>query len=112
MPTIACIAGAALGGGMEIALACDIRVAEHETAILGLPETALAIIPGAGGTQRLPRIIGIPMAKELIYTARRLNAQEAKDIQLVNHAVEKDKGYEKSLQIARQILPNVCFANG
>ena len=75
-PTIAAIEGAALGGGLELALACDMRIAGTE-AILGLPETALAIIPGAGGTQRLPRLVGVPKAKELIFTAKRLNGSEA-----------------------------------
>ena len=78
-PTIAAIEGAALGGGLELALACDMRIAGTD-AILGLPETALAIIPGAGGTQRLPRLLGIPKAKELIFTAKRLSGSEAASI--------------------------------
>jgi methylglutaconyl-CoA hydratase len=107
VPTIACLSGAALGGGLELALACDIRVAEKNAkCILGLSETSLAIIPGAGGTQRLPRVVGMPKAKQLIFTAQRLNAQQALEIGLVNECVEEGKGFDKSLEIARQITPN------
>lgn len=74
VPVIAAINGPAFGGGLELALACDIRIAS-ETAKMGLTETALGIIPGAGGTQRLPRIVGMSTAKELIYTAKRLDAK-------------------------------------
>ncbi|WP_461834567.1 enoyl-CoA hydratase [Desulfothermus sp.] len=82
-PVIAAINGVALGGGTELALACDIRIAS-ENATLGLTETRLAIIPGAGGTQRLPRIVGVAKAKELIFTGKRVSAKEALDIGLVN----------------------------
>ena len=75
-PVIAAVNGIALGGGTELALACDIRVASLN-ASLGLTETRLAIIPGAGGTQRLPRLIGKGKAKELIFTGRRVDAKEA-----------------------------------
>ena len=75
-PTIAMINGFAFGGGMELALACDFRIVADDT-LLGLTETSLAIIPGAGGTQRLPRLIGEAKALELILTARRLKADEA-----------------------------------
>ena len=85
IPTIAAINGYCLGGGMELSLACDFRVGvqnkdvelEKLPGYYGLVETALAIIPGAGGTQRLPRLIGVPKAKELIYTAKKINVQEA-----------------------------------
>ncbi|KAI8592224.1 putative enoyl-CoA hydratase/isomerase family [Geranomyces variabilis] len=102
IPTIAALDGAALGGGLEVALSTDIRVA-GPGAKLGLPETRLAIIPGAGGTQRLPRLIGIPRAKELIFTARVLKSEEAERIGLVNYSVE-GSAYHKALEIARSIL--------
>ncbi|HET9953580.1 MAG TPA: enoyl-CoA hydratase-related protein [Polyangiaceae bacterium] len=75
-PTVAAINGVALGGGLELALACDFRIA-NEDAVLGLPETSLGIIPGAGGTQRLPRLIGPARAREMILLGRRLTAPEA-----------------------------------
>ncbi|MCR9143306.1 MAG: enoyl-CoA hydratase-related protein [bacterium] len=81
-PVIAAIGGFALGGGLELALACDLRIA-GENAQLGLPETSLGIIPGAGGTQRLSRAIGLPRAKELIFTAARIDARRALEIGLV-----------------------------
>jgi enoyl-CoA hydratase/carnithine racemase len=82
-PVIAAVNGVALGGGTELALASDIRLAS-ETATMGLTETRLAIIPGAGGTQRLPRLVGKGIAKELIFTGRRIDAQESLRIGLVN----------------------------
>ncbi|KAF9983844.1 hypothetical protein BGZ75_004579 [Mortierella antarctica] len=106
IPTIAVIDGAALGGGLEMALCCDIRVGGGNKKVkIGLVETKLAIIPGAGGTQRLPRLIGIPKAKELIYSSKILNSAGAKDVGILNHAVEEDSGYNKALEIARDILP-------
>lgn len=108
-PVIAALDGVALGGGLEIALACDMRTATVSTK-MGLVETKLAIIPGAGGSQRLPRIIGVAKAKELIYTGRILNGQEASDIGLVNSVVEQnsdgDAAFMKALAIASEILPN------
>lgn len=83
-PVIAAINGIAFGGGLELALAADIRLAA-ESAVVGFPETQLAIIPGAGGTQRLPRMVGRGKAKELIFTGRRITAAEAHAIGLVNH---------------------------
>ncbi|MCA9646515.1 MAG: enoyl-CoA hydratase/isomerase family protein [Polyangiaceae bacterium] len=82
-PVVAAINGVALGGGLELALLCDLRVAA-EHALLGLPEVSIGIIPGAGGTQRLPRIVGEARAKELILFGRRLKAKEALEIGLVN----------------------------
>jgi methylglutaconyl-CoA hydratase len=83
VPTLAAINGAALGGGLELALLCDLRIAaQHAT--LGLPETSLGVIPGAGGTQRLPRLLGEARAKELILRAARLSAPEALILGLLN----------------------------
>ncbi|KAF8948881.1 hypothetical protein BGZ47_001609 [Haplosporangium gracile] len=106
IPTIAVIDGAALGGGLEMALCCDMRVGGGNKKVkIGLVETKLAIIPGAGGTQRLPRLIGIPKAKELIYSSKILNSAAAKDIGILNHAVTEESGYNKALEVAREILP-------
>jgi len=104
MPTIAAIDGVALGGGLELALACDLRVASSDSK-LGLPETGLAIIPGAGGTQRLPRLIGAAKAKELIFTGEVLAAIKAQSLGVVQHVTDAGKSYDKALEIARQILP-------
>jgi enoyl-CoA hydratase/carnithine racemase len=101
-PVIAAVNGVALGGGMELALACDLRVAD-ERAVFGLTETSLGIIPGAGGTQRLPRIVGKAKAKELIFTASRISAKEAEAIGLVNRVVEKGKALSAALEIAEKI---------
>lgn len=104
-PVIAAINGVAFGGGLELALACDIRMASS-TAKLGLTETALGIIPGAGGTQRLPRLIGIGKAKELIYTARRLSAEEAYRYGIVEHIVEPQELLNQAKILAREIGKN------
>merc|ERR1712141_109305 len=109
MPVIAALDGHALGGGLEMALACDLRVAS-DSAKMGLVETKLAIIPGAGGTQRLPRIVGSALAKELIFTARVLDGNSAKQIGLVNQSVPQnsngDAAFVQALQLAEEILPN------
>ena len=105
VPVIAAINGFAFGGGTELALASDIRIASS-AAVMGLTETSLAIIPGAGGTQRLPRIIGIAKAKELIFTARRIDAKTALAIGLVNRVVEPDQLMPASLEMAREIAKN------
>ncbi|KAK7071919.1 hypothetical protein SK128_021439 [Halocaridina rubra] len=109
MPVIVALDGAALGGGLEMALACDLRVAA-DTAKMGLVETRLAIIPGAGGTQRLPRIVGAAKAKELIFTAAILNGKEAAEVGLVNHVAAQnengDAAYQKALELAKKIIPN------
>ncbi|MEJ2363676.1 MAG: enoyl-CoA hydratase-related protein [Deltaproteobacteria bacterium] len=102
LPVIAVINGFALGGGTELALACDLRIAVTN-ATLGLTETRFAIIPGAGGTQRLPRLIGVPLAKELIYTGRQLSAQEALAKGLVNRLAARSKLMEVSLELAGEI---------
>jgi len=91
MPVIAALQGVALGGGLELALAADLRVASSSGTQLGLPETSLAIVPGAGGTQRLPRLLGsVARAKELVWTGRRLDAAEAYECGLVQHVVNDD----------------------
>jgi len=105
MPVIAAIDGAAFGGGLELALAADLRVAGAE-AKMGLVETSLAIIPGAGGTQRLPRLIGVARAKELIFTARRFGAEEAGRLGLVNRVAPAGQALAGALTLAREILPN------
>lgn len=109
MPVIAALDGTALGGGLEMALACDIRTAAQTTK-MGLVETKLAIIPGAGGTQRLPRILSPSLAKELIFTARVFDGEEAKRIGIVNHVVEQnekgDAAFRRALNLAEEILPN------
>lgn len=101
-PTIAAIEGVALGGGLELALACGLRIS-GENAILGLPETALAIIPGAGGTQRLSRVVGLSKAKELIFTSARLSSVQAHAIGLVNEAVPAGEAAKRAEKVARTI---------
>jgi enoyl-CoA hydratase/carnithine racemase len=101
-PVIAAINGVALGGGTELALACDIRIASMN-ALMGLTETRLAIIPGAGGTQRLPRLIGRGKAKELIFTGRRVDAREALQIGLVNQICEQESLLDECLKMAAMI---------
>ncbi|KAK9095175.1 hypothetical protein Scep_026644 [Stephania cephalantha] len=102
IPTIAVIEGVALGGGLEMALSCDLRIC-GEDATFGLPETGLAIIPGAGGTQRLPRLVGKSVAKEIIFTGRKLDAKEAHSIGLVNYCLPAGGAHLKALEIARDI---------
>ncbi|XP_006126451.2 enoyl-CoA hydratase domain-containing protein 2, mitochondrial isoform X1 [Pelodiscus sinensis] len=113
MPTIAAIEGYALGGGLELALACDLRIAAS-SAVMGLIETTRGLLPGAGGTQRLPRCIGIGLAKELIFTGRQIDGQEALSIGLVNHTVLQNDGgdaaYQKALILAKEILPRAPIA--
>lgn len=92
VPTLAAINGAALGGGLELALLCDLRVAAQH-AVLGLPETSLGVIPGAGGTQRLPRLLGEARAKELVLRAARLSAPEALILGLVNQVMPKGEQF-------------------
>ncbi|XP_072245982.1 enoyl-CoA hydratase domain-containing protein 2, mitochondrial isoform X2 [Leuresthes tenuis] len=107
-PTIAAMDGVALGGGLELALACDLRTAAY-TAQMGLIETTRGLLPGAGGSQRLPRMVGITLAKELIFTGRRVGGQTALEMGLVNRAVEQnqtgDAAYREALSLAREILP-------
>ncbi len=104
-PVICALNGSAFGGGLELALACDIRIAADHIKV-GLTETSLAIIPGAGGTQRLPRLIGKGKAKELIYTARRVDAYEAEKIGLVEYVVSLENLDEKVNEITTLIAKN------
>jgi enoyl-CoA hydratase/carnithine racemase len=108
-PVIAALNGAAFGGGLELALACDLRVGALGAKV-GLTETSLAIIPGAGGTQRLPRLIGPGKAKELIFCAKRLTAKEAEAIGILEYAVPREKLLDKALEIAQSIGRNAPLA--
>jgi enoyl-CoA hydratase/carnithine racemase len=101
-PVIAAVNGVALGGGTELAMACDIRIAS-ESATMGQTETRLAIIPGAGGTQRLPRLVGKGLAKELIFTGRRIAADEALRIGLVNRVVAPEQLMDEAGKMAAMI---------
>jgi len=108
-PVVAAVNGAALGGGLELALACDLRLAA-EGVELGLPEVGLGIIPGAGGTQRLPRLVGVARAKELILTARRIGAAEALAIGLVSAVVAPERLGEEALGLAARVARNAPVA--
>ncbi|MGZ9817242.1 enoyl-CoA hydratase [Peribacillus simplex] len=101
-PTIAVLNGLTFGGGCELAITCDIRIAE-EHAQLGLPEIKLGIFPGGGGTQRLPRIIGEAKAKELMFVGNPITAHEAEKIGLVNKVVESGQGMNEAMILAKQI---------
>jgi enoyl-CoA hydratase len=103
MPTIAAIEGNALGGGLELALCCDLRIASAR-ARLGLPEVRLAVTPGAGGTQRLPRVVGPARAKELILTGRVLTAAEAERIGLVHEVVPAGDAVARATAIGEEIV--------
>jgi enoyl-CoA hydratase len=103
-PVIAAIDGFALGGGCELAMACDIRIATKRSQ-LGQPEVNLGIIPGAGGTQRLQRLVGIGKAKELIYTGDIISADEAKEIGLINKVVDNSEDLIKTAkEMAQKII--------
>jgi enoyl-CoA hydratase/carnithine racemase len=102
MPTIAAIEGDALGGGLELALCCDLRVATKQ-ARLGLPEVRLAVTPSTGGTQRLPRIVGVGRAKELLLTGRIIDAAEAERIGLVNEVVPRGAAVRRARAIGEEI---------
>ena len=108
-PVIAAINGFALGGGCELALACDIRIASNKAKI-GQPEVGLGITPGFSGTQRLPRLVGEGKAKELIYTAKAITAEEALAIGLVNKVVEPQELLNAAMQMAKTIAKNAPIA--
>jgi enoyl-CoA hydratase len=101
-PTIAAINGFALGGGCELALSCDLRVAEEQV-LIGLPEVKLGLFPGAGGSQRLPRLIGEGKAKEMMLTGEPISAAEAKEIGLVNYVVPQGRSLEKAKELAEKM---------
>ena len=101
-PSIAAINGFALGGGCELAMACDLRIAA-DTAKLGVPEVALGVFPGAGGTQRLPRLVGPARAKYLVLTGEVISAEESERIGLVNKVVPKDKLVEEVTALAQKL---------
>ncbi|HEY3067952.1 MAG TPA: enoyl-CoA hydratase-related protein [Methylomirabilota bacterium] len=105
VPVIAAVEGFALAGGCELALLSDFIVA-GETAVFGVPETTLGIFPGIGGTQLLPRLVGAPLAKELIFTGRRMKVEEAKAAGLVNHVVPAGQARAKATEIATTIAAN------
>jgi len=110
VPTIACIDGPALGGGLELALAADFRIGT-KSSLIGLTEVALGIIPGAGGSQRLPRLIGEVKAKELIFTAERLSGEKALELGILNYNVENYEDLEtKAMEIAEKITKNAPLA--
>ncbi|MEV4336420.1 enoyl-CoA hydratase-related protein [Streptomyces sp. NPDC049590] len=105
MPTIAAVHGFALGGGFELALSCDLIVADR-TAVLGLPEVSVGVIPGGGGTQLLPRRVGAARAAELIFSARRVEAGEAAGLGLVDRLVEQGRDREEALALGERIAGN------
>ena len=109
VPVVAAINGHALGGGCELALACDIRIMSTG-ATIGLTETTLGIIPGGGGTQRLPRLVGEARAKELIFTGRRVDAAEARAIGLVHEVADGALALARAQQIAATIARNAPIA--
>ncbi len=108
-PMIAALHGYVLGSGMEIALFCDIRIASHEV-IFGLPEMGLGIIPGAGGTQTLPRVMGLGNSLDMLLTGRRMDGQEALKKGLVNHLVPRDKLIKTADALAKKIASYNPFA--
>ena len=105
VPVIAAVEGFAMGGGCELAVLSDFVVC-GETAVFAVPEVTRGIFPGIGGTQLLPRILGAPMAKEMIFTGRRVDAREAKTIGLVNHVVPAGQARARALEIAATIADN------
>jgi len=108
-PVIAAINGTALGGGCELAMACDIRIAD-ERAVLGQPEVTLGLIPGAGGTQNLPRLVGLGVAKRMVFTGERISAARALAIGLVDEVVPAGTVLDAALTLARTIAANAPLA--
>nr|MDO8076837.1 enoyl-CoA hydratase/isomerase family protein [Candidatus Freyarchaeota archaeon] len=110
-PVIAAIHGFAIGAGLELALCCDIRIAA-EDARIGLPEVCFGLVPDLGGAQRLPRIIGLGRAKELIFTGRIIDAKEAERIGLVNRVVPADRVMDEAIALAKELMDNGLIAIG
>jgi enoyl-CoA hydratase len=109
--TIAAVSGFALGGGCELAMACDYRIASTK-AVFGQPEILLGIIPGGGGTQRLPRLVGASRAKEIMITGRQVKADEALNIGLANEVVEPDALMARALELASSVASGATVATG
>ena len=109
IPVIAAVNGFALGGGCEIAMSCDIRVCS-DNAIFGQPEVSLGIIPGFGGTQRLPRLIGASMAKQIIFTGKNIKAEEALRFGLVNAIYQQNVLLSEAKKLAQEISKNSLYA--
>ena len=109
IPTIAAVGGYALGGGCELAMSCDIRLCS-DTAVFGQPEVGLGITPGFGGTQRLARLVGMGMAKQLVYTARNIKSDEALRIGLVNAVYPLSELYAAAEKMASTIAANAPIA--
>jgi enoyl-CoA hydratase len=109
--TIAAVSRVALGGGCELALCCDWRIA-GDNAVLGQPEVLLGIIPGGGGTQRLPRLVGMAKAKEIMVTGRQVKADEALRIGLVDEVVPADEVFDRALAKAAEIAKGAVVAHG
>lgn len=115
VPTIAVLQGSALGGGLELALACDFRVgggkSTSEKTRIGFPETHLGIIPGAGGTQRAPRLIGLSRAKELVYTGKLLDTREAHEWGIIDHLADEDEeAMQRALRLAQSMTRSAPLA--
>lgn len=109
VPVIAAVNGAALGGGCELMMACDIRIAD-ERAVIGQPEVGLGVIPGAGGTQMLPRLVPLGVAKRLLFTGERIAARDALAIGLVDEVVPAGGSLEVALRLAARINANAPLA--
>jgi enoyl-CoA hydratase len=108
-PVIAAVNGTALGGGCELAMACDIRISADD-ALWGQPEVTLGIIPGAGGTQNLPRLVGPGRAKQLVFTGERITAQRALEIGLVDEVVAPDLVLDTAVAMGQTIAANAPLA--